>query len=338
VRRADAAAAPAADPSSPKGGPRSTQRGGQIQGCVFHIIHGSFVDGHGIRTTVFLKGCPLRCLWCCNPEGQQPYSELKVTIDKCNQCGNCTSVCESGAISLDRSPKESSAGSRPVAVDRGLCTNCGACVEVCHTGALDFFGEIMTVEEVYKVVAKDLEYYRASGGGVTIGGGEPTVQADFTYALMRRCQQAGIHVAIDTCGHTHTAKGLKILDEADLLLFDLKGMEPEGHGRNTGVTNELILQNLVRRGERGGPMIIRMPLVPGCNDSRESVVRIAELLSRYESVERVDLMPYHKFGTVKYEQLSREYGLGAVDSPSQEQINAVTEILDSYGCKTQTGG
>jgi pyruvate formate lyase activating enzyme len=280
----------------------------------------------------------LRCLWCCNPEGQQPHPELKVTVDKCNQCGNCALVCEQGAITLERFSTGNSVTAKPIVVDRGLCTNCGKCVEVCYTGALDFFGEIVTVEQVYKLVEKHREYYRGSGGGVTIGGGEPTVQADFTFALMNKCQRNGIHVAIDTCGYTRTEKGLRILDEADLLLFDLKGMEPEEHGRNTGVANELIVQNLVRRGERGGSMIIRMPLVPGYNDSRENIFEVAELLGRYKSVERVDLMPYHKFGTIKYEQLSREYRLVTLDSPAQEQIDTVTEILESYGLKTQTGG
>lgn len=306
---------------------------GKLQGNVFHIIHGSFVDGHGIRTTVFLKGCPLRCLWCCNPEGQEPYVELKLTVPKCNQCGNCTRVCAPGAITLNLDSAENK-----VVVDRSLCTNCGKCIDVCYTGALDLFGTTMTVEQVYEIVERDKEYYKRSGGGVTIGGGEPTLQADFTYALMKKCQENGIHVAIDTCGYTRTEKGLCILDEADLLLFDIKGIDPEEHRRNTAVSNGLILENLVRRGERGGPIIIRMPLTPGYNDSKQNIVMVAELLSRYSCVERIDLMPYHKFGTIKYDQLGKEYRLPAVESPAQEHIDTIKRTLESYGLETQTGG
>lgn len=305
----------------------------ETRGIVFHIIHGSFVDGPGVRTTVFLKGCPLRCLWCCNPEGQELHPEIKLTRSKCNQCGNCVKACSVGAIVLN-----CNATGNKIEINRQLCTNCGKCIEVCFTGALEFFGQSMTVDQVYNVVERNREYYRRSGGGVTIGGGEPTLQPHFTYAFMRKCQENGIQVAIDTCGYVTTKIGLRILEEADLLLFDVKGLDPEEHRRNTGVSNRVILDVLARLGEMGRPIIIRMPLIPGYNDSDRGIANTAEFLRRYESVEEIDLLPYHKFGTVKYEQLGREYRLSSVQAPAEEHTERIKSILESCGLRTQIGG
>ena len=200
----------------------------KTRGLIFHIIRGSFVDGYGVRTTVFLKGCPLRCIWCCNPEGQVAHPEIKLTPSKCNECGSCVKICPTQAIILN-----SNRGDTKVQIDRKLCTNCGECIEVCFTGALEYFGRDMTVNEVFNIVRKDVPFYDRSGGGVTIGGGEPTVQAAFTYELMKKCQENRIHVAIDTCGYTQNNKGFKCLKEADLLLYDIKGIEPKEHMRLT---------------------------------------------------------------------------------------------------------
>ncbi len=304
-----------------------------ITGEVFHIIHGSFVDGHGIRTTVFLKGCPLRCLWCCNPEGQEKTPELKATLSRCNFCGNCLSVCPPRAIAIS-----SQSGEKKIAIDRELCTNCGKCVEACYTGALETFGETMTVDEVHRIVAKDREYYKRSGGGVSIGGGEPTLQPRFTYELMKRCQADGIHVAIDTCGYTATKLGRQILEEADLLLFDVKGVNEEDHRRHTGVSNRIILKNLARLGEMGRPIIIRMPLIPGFNDSRENIVEAARFLSRYKSIEKIHLLSYHQFGTIKYTQLGRPYPLPSLAAQGADELAGIQQILESYGLQTQLGG
>lgn len=302
------------------------------EGLIFHIIHGSFVDGYGIRTTVFLKGCPLGCVWCCNPEGQTGLPEIKFTSSKCDGCGRCVSVCAAGAIRTGLGH-----GDKKIQIDRQSCTNCGDCIEVCYIGALEYFGKRMTVDEVFDIVKKDEQFYRASGGGVTIGGGEPTFQPLFTRALLKKCRDNCIHTAVDTCGYTATSYGLKVLEEADLLLFDLKSMDPKQHMENTGVSNKLILDNLRHLDSIGKSIIIRLPIIPGHNDTAENIKSVAEFLAGLKSVERVDLMAYHEYGTVKYQQLGRKYKLH-ISSLSQERLDDIKNILEQHGLRVQLGG
>ena len=303
---------------------------GGEKGLVFHIIHGSFVDGYGIRTTVFLKGCPLRCLWCCNPEGQMGYPELKYTIAECNNCGNCIGVCPEGAIKSDPILEK-------VTIDRKLCNNCGKCISVCYTGALQYFGTYYTVDELFDIIKKDEQYYRSSGGGVTIGGGEPIFQPLFTYALMKKCQENYIHVAIDTCGYATTEEQFKILVEADLLLYDLKGLDLNTHIKNTKVSNEIIISTLKKLNDMRKSIIIRIPVIPDLTVTQEAMESIAALLTRLKSVERVDLLPYHTYGTIKYEQLGKEYTLSTrIDT--QEMTEILKNTLECYGLNVQIGG
>jgi len=301
-----------------------------IIGVVFHIIHGSFVDGPGVRTTVFLKGCPLRCVWCCNPEGQNIHPELKVTSTLCNLCGRCVKVCPVNAIKLNVNDEK-------VAVDRELCTNCLKCVEVCYIKALDVFGRYMSVDEVFNIVRRDKDFYEESGGGVTIGGGEPTFQPQFTYALLKKCKEDGIHTALDTNGYAPTEETFKVLQEADLRLYDIKGMNPQEHLKNTGVSNEVILANLKRLDSVRKPVIVRMPIVPGYNDSEENIKSAAEFLSKLRIVERVDLLPYHEYGKIKYKQLGREYKVNT-SPPTENKLKEIKSTLESYGLKVQIGG
>ena len=303
------------------------------RGLIFHIIHGSFVDGYGIRTTIFLKGCPLRCIWCCNPEGQEGHPETKVTSSKCDGCGRCAQICPTDAIQVDLKR-----GDCEIKIDRRVCTNCGECIKGCYTGALDCFGRYMTVDEVFDIVKKDEQFYRASGGGVTIGGGEPTFQPVFTYALIRKCKENYIHTAVDTCGYTLTSEGLEILREADLLLFDLKGMDLKEHLENTGVSNEPILENLKRLNSIGRAIIIRVPIVPGHTDSAENVKSTAEFLSKLKSVQRVDLMAYHEYGKVKYIQLGRKYKLRNIQTLTDERLEEIKHTFELYGLNVQLGG
>lgn len=302
------------------------------RGLIFHIIHGSFVDGHGIRTTVFLKGCPLKCVWCCNPEGQAFDSELKVTASKCDGCGRCVPVCPTGAIRLTTEQ-----GDIKLHVDRELCTNCGKCIDVCYTGALDCFGKYYTVDELFDVVKKDEQFYRSSGGGVTIGGGEATWQPEFTLQFIRKCKENYIHTALDTCGYITSADGIKALEEADLLLFDLKGMDPAEHLKHTGVSNAVILENLKRANAMGKPIIIRAPIIPGYTDSDQNLRATAEFLATLKSVIRVDLMPVHEYGKTKYEQLGKEYQLNVQPIP-QERQDEIKALFERYGLNTQIGG
>jgi pyruvate formate lyase activating enzyme len=300
------------------------------KGLVFHIIHGSFVDGYGIRTTVFLKGCPLRCLWCCNPEGQTGYPELKYSITECNNCGKCIEVCPENAIKPDTVLEK-------IKIDRKLCTICGKCIDVCYTGAMQYFGTYYTVDELFNIIRKDEQYYRSSGGGATIGGGEPIFQALFTYALMKKCQENYINVAIDTCGYAVTEEQFKILAEADLLLYDLKGIDLNTHKKNTGVSNEIILSNLKKLNDMGKSIIIRIPVIPGLTVTDKNMEDIAALLARLKSIERVDLLAYHTYGTNKYEQLGKEYTL-STRMDAQAMIENTKRVLERYGLTVQIGG
>jgi len=303
-----------------------------VKGLVFQIIHGSFVDGPGIRTTVFLKGCPLSCLWCCNPEGQKTHPELKVTAALCNECGNCLDVCPEGAMRLSHD-----AETGPIVVDRTLCTNCLKCIDVCYTGALESFGVYYSVDELFELVRKDERYYADSGGGVTIGGGEPTLQPEFVRAFLRKCRENHIHTALDTCGYTTSEEAVRALEEADLLLFDIKGIDPEQHFVDTAVYNEVILGNLKHASDIGKPVIIRFPIVPGHTDSDGAVDEVGRLLSGLRSVQRVDLMAYHQYGTVKYGQLGREYCLEA-ERPTDERMEQIKARLEDFGLRVQLGG
>jgi len=294
---------------------------------VFTITRGSFVDGWGIRTTIFLKGCPLRCKWCCNPESQQPYPELGVTPSECNQCGACRGLCK--FLTLE---------SRGPVVDRARCTNCGKCAEVCPTKALAMFGEAYTVERAFQELMRDKAYYDRSGGGVTIGGGEATMSDKFTYALVKKLQEAGVHVAIDTCGYPVSPLALKVLEQADLLLFDLKGFDPERHRRDTGVSNEVIHDTLRHLGALGKDIIIRLPLVPGHTDDDETLRKEAALIASVGSVRRIDLIPYHDFGAVKYEQLGRPYKMAGTPRLPDERVEEIRRIFEATGIPTQIGG
>jgi len=298
------------------------------KGLIFNIVHSSFVDGYGIRTTIFLKGCPLRCIWCCNPEGQSFNPELKVTYSHCDGCNRCVDKCRHGALSIrDMS----------VSVDRSKCDACGDCLDYCYKDALGIFGTWYTVDELFKIVQKDEPYYRASGGGLTIGGGEATCWPEFVLELLQKCKEQGIHTAIDTCGYTTSEKGLECLKRADLLLFDIKGLDSERHMRNTGAGNEIIQKNLRMLSAMRKPIIIRIPVITGYNDADEALEEEARLLSGLNSIERVDLIPVHEYGKMKYEQIGKDYKLSSEPVPDERQKRLV-RLFESYGLRTQLGG
>jgi len=295
------------------------------RGLIFNIVHGSFVDGWGIRTTIFLKGCPLRCIWCCNPEGQKMNRELKISEEKLADCGVTPACCPEGAIAPD------------LTVDRSRCTNCGACVEACDNGAFEFFGKWYTVEEMFDIVVKDKPFYDASGGGLTIGGGEATLYPEFCLGLIEKCHASGIPVAIDTCGYVTTEPGLEVLRRADLLLYDIKGMDDETHIRNTGVSNRLIHENLRKLDAGGQEFIIRYPAIPGYNDSDEELNRAADFLTQFKGIRRIDVIPVHRYGEIKYRQLGMPYLLEADPIPEDRQ-EEIRQIFASRGFETQLGG
>ena len=297
-----------------------------ITGIVFDITRGSFVDGYGIRTTIFLKGCPLRCLWCCNPESQNPKPQLRVVAEDCTSCGACDGLCS--AITIGPA----------LSVDFSKCTLCGKCFDVCPTPTLSVWGSHWTIDKAFHELMKDKPYYDRSKGGVTIGGGEATLQGEFTYALMKKLQGAGVHVAIDTCGYTTSEKAEKILEEADLLLFDLTGIDPQKHKTCTGVDNARILENLRRRGRSGRDVIIRLPLIPGYTDDDDTLQKEAELIREVGCVRRVDLLPFHDFGKIKYAQTGKTYLLPDLKRQSEERLQEILSIIKRSGIPTQVGG
>ena len=217
-----------------------------------------------------------------------------------------------------------------IKINRELCKACGACVAACLSDARTVSGKFMTLEEVLDIVKRDTLFYRNSGGGVTASGGEPTYQPDFLQELFRRCQDSGLHTTLDTCGYVRWEVLERILEYVDLVLFDIKHMDPVRHRELTGVDNQLILENARRIAQKGKPMIMRMPLIPGCNDSSGNIKSVAEFMSQ-TGLQRIDVLPYHQLGASKYKRLGKEYQLSKVKSYEEEEVQRIKGLLESYG-------
>jgi pyruvate formate lyase activating enzyme len=296
-----------------------------VEGTIFNIQRFSIQDGPGIRTTVFLKGCPLRCLWCSNPESQNSFIEVAYRDTICRECGRCIEVCKAGAISRTE---------KGVKTDRKICTNCGKCIEACVYGARRFYGEKKTVEEVYREVTRDIPFYRNSGGGVTASGGEPLLQADFVAELFKRLRENGVHTCLDTCGYADADAWEKVLPYTNLVLYDLKLMDPKSHRRWTGKSNEKILGGIKLAAESKVPVIVRIPVIPGVNDSEENMKAIARFCNDI-SINEINLLPYHRFGESKYAMLDRRYDLGDLRRPEDTEFQRLAGIFEAAGliCK-----
>ncbi|MEE8363370.1 MAG: glycyl-radical enzyme activating protein [Dehalococcoidia bacterium] len=292
-------------------------------GLVFDIKRFAVHDGPGIRTTVFLKGCPLRCAWCHNPEAISSQPEVFFRPQRCIHCLACVEVCPTGAQQVD------AAGTR--VFDRALCNLSGHCVEVCYSGALEIAGRSMSVAEVMAALCQDTAFYRESGGGVTLSGGEPLLQAEFATAVLRECAAAGIHTALDTCGQLQWKTFEDALPYTDLVLYDVKDMSPEGHRAGTGTSNERIVDNLRRLSERGVPIEIRMVILPGINDSDQQIDAAADLLSSLDSVIGVRLLPYHRLAGSKYHALGRESTMPDIEPPDAADLRRVSDRLAARG-------
>ncbi len=302
-----------------------------LRAPVFNLVNGSFVDGPGIRTTIFLKGCRLRCKWCCNPEGQSFQPEMRFLAAHCRSgCSDCVSACPEGAIRWETGTLK---------IDRAKCIGCGRCETACFEDALRLFGKWYTPEDLMGRIRREKPYLTRSGGGVTIGGGEATCWSAFCRELIRLCHAEGIHTAIDSCGYPCTEETLSALDAADLVLFDLKGMDSARHHENTGAGNEEILRTFEHLRATNKPVIVRAPLVPGYNDSPEELAALGRLLRESPNVERVDLMPYHEYGVSKYEEIGLAYPLaGKVEPYSQDQVRQLLEFFRTYHPNVQIGG
>lgn len=298
-------------------------------GFVFNIQKYSLHDGPGIRSTVFLKGCPLCCQWCHNPESIAPKREIIVVESRCMACGECRQACEFG---------ESVTGIGMLPPRHDQCTLCAECVDACPTGARQMIGRTMTVAEVVAEVVKDRIFYEDSQGGVTISGGEPLMQPRFTQALLAALREAGIHTALDTTGFGCTEHLLAAAKVADLVLYDLKAFDEQRHRELTGVTNRNILANLTALNETHRNVWIRLPFVPGFNDDLVELRKIAELVAKLRSVTLVNLLPFHRSGLHKYERLGQVHGLHGVEVPSEEAMERAAAVFREFNLPVKIGG
>jgi pyruvate formate lyase activating enzyme len=291
------------------------------EGVIFNIQRFSVQDGPGIRTTVFFKGCPLRCPWCSNPESQRPYLEVAHRDTLCDQCGRCVEACDLKAISL---------ADKGVRIDREICNNCGKCVSVCSPHALRVLGQVLSVEDVFHEIERDELYYRNSKGGVTASGGEPLSQSHFVSALFKRCQEAGIHTTLDTCGYATRPVLERVLEYTDLVLYDLKLVDPVIHRKVTKKPNQSILRNVRYIVEREIPIIIRVAVIPGFTGTAENIRAVASFVEELDGDISVNLLPYHRFGTGKYKMLDRKYELSRLKAPSEEELRTIVDIFQSF--------
>ena len=299
------------------------------EGIIFDIKKFALHDGPGIRTTVFLKGCPLRCAWCHNPESQSPKRELIVRPQRCIRCGACVVLCEPGALSVGK------IGPR---VNLRLCSACGACQDACNAEALQVVGKAVTVVEVLAEVLKDEAFYRQSKGGVTFSGGEPLAQPNYLLELLKESKRAGLHTTVDTCGYTPWKNIEKILPFADLFLYDIKLMNDKLHKKHTGASNKLILTNLEKLAESGARIIVRFAVIPGINDGDKSVRQIADFVAKLKRVERIDILPYHAMAADKYLHLQRIQEMAKVKPPREESVARIKKIFEGRGLKVKVGG
>lgn len=289
-----------------------------LPGLIFDIQRFSIHDGPGIRTVVFFKGCPLHCAWCANPESQRMQPEAADFADNCIGCGDCLATCPRGAI---RDATGGEGHHRPFSIDRSECDDCGRCAEVCMPEAKRLIGRQVTAEEVMAEVRKDTAFYRSSGGGVTLSGGEPLSQPAFSRAILDACRRAGIPTALETCGHAAFDDLASVCALADDIYFDVKVLDDEAHRRWTGVSNERILENLRRLGECQTQVVVRSPLIPGCNDRERDVRSLARLCAELPQVRALEVLPYHSLGEHKYQRLQRDYSLTGVPAQRSEDVD-----------------
>ena len=299
------------------------------EGKIFNMQRFSIYDGPGIRTIVFFKGCPLKCDWCSNPESQDPLVQIMFNEKNCIECGKCEKNCPVGAIDM----------LRPGRIDREKCTSCGVCADNCYPGGLVKSGEETTVEKVMAELKKETIQFRRSGGGVTLSGGELLMQPEFAIELLKACKSMGWHTALETTGYASEDTINKIMPWVDLVLLDIKHLNDEKHKKYVHVSNEIIVKNAKKIAATGKELIIRVPVIPQFNCDENSISDIAKFAKSLNAVKHIDLLPYHKLGANKYENLGLDYTMGQeIKTPDEDTMNNFKKIVEDYGLECTIGG
>jgi pyruvate formate lyase activating enzyme len=296
---------------------------------VISITRMTVHNGPGIRTLILFKGCPLRCVWCSTPESQKETPEIAFYPDKCIRCDDCLPACPRNAIT---------AGDKAVIIDGELCDNCGRCADVCYSEALRLLGRQYTVDELVYEVKKDDVVFRHSGGGVTVSGGEPLLEPEFALELFRAFKRSGINLGVDTCGYVPRKNIEAVFPYIDFFLWDIKHMDDDTHREHTGVSNRLILDNLRFVSGNNIPVYLRVPVIPGYNDSEENLRAVCEFARGLSSLVEIDLLPLHHLGETRYAALGREYPIEGITLLRDDVLTEMKHLVESYGLKCNITG
>lgn len=289
-------------------------------GCIFNVQRFSVNDGPGIRTTVFMKGCPLNCVWCHNPESKSAHAEIFYDPKKCLNCRACENICPNVRHDFKSGSHE---------YIREGCTLCHACADNCVACALETVGTRRSVDEIMKEVLRDKIFYETSGGGITLSGGEPMYQFDFTLSLLKAAKSEGLHTCIETCGFSSRENFEKTIPFVDIFLFDCKETDPKRHKQYTGVSNEKILENLHYIDSLGAKTVLRCPIIPSFNDREDHFEEIAELANSLDNIIEINVEPYHPLGSGKSELLGKSYPLADLSFPDEETVKEWIERIAS---------
>jgi pyruvate formate lyase activating enzyme len=300
-----------------------------MKGMILNVMRYSIHDGPGIRTTVFMKGCPLLCKWCHNPEALSGQVEMIYRKERCIRCGNCVAACPQQASSIHDDK---------IITEWEKCIRCGSCIETCYAEARELIGREMSVEELMKEISRDVAFYDESGGGVTFSGGEPLAQFEYLEEALWACKKKSIHTAVDTSGYASPGILQRVAEFTDTFLYDLKSMDDACHRDFTGVSNELILRNLKMLSALRKEIIIRYPLIPGVNDNSENVRRTGEFINSLGNVTKMQLLPYHETGAEKYERLRMTYEMKATAPALEDAAGRIVDEMRSFGLTVTTGG